>query len=1169
SPPLWSETRVLVRVGVAGNQRPVFRGNHSPASVDGAAASAPAAYRAELPENAAPGAVVVQVAASDPDGQDALLAYHLVAGARDNFAIDHRRVAARLWTIDEVKNSRTSSISGIITVAPDAHLDLETGVKKYEIIVHAVDAGYPIPETATSTVVVNILDVNNKPPVFPSTDPLMYVRYISEATAVGENILNVTAYDPDSDAELRYSIVEPIRATDRTGVALKSTVPFNFKTAFAINSSSGQLSVAHQLEHEAAAVIVLTVQAEDLKGLAEQKTTVEVTVHIQANDDDKPVFTVGGWTPSKPVIHVTVPEERPVGTALLTLAAQDPIRNVLITDFKQVEENDISTQDYFIVGAQSGDVVLNRRLDYETLVEKKITLKVSAISMDRRSSNAVIIIDVEDINDNNPQFTQEMYSRQVPESTKYPDPILVITATDGDTDSNSTGFGSIRYSLSGENARFFVINSTSGVISVAANASLDHERHSSLRFTVVAADTPQGVIHVFVDVLDVNDNAPSFGQESYSAVIPENVPVNTVLLTVSATDPDEGMGGVVSYEFLDEGEANGLFVINKTTGQIITQKPLTGKGRNEPYNLLLHAQDAGEPSLSSDVSLSIYIGDVFSNDGVPTFIRPSLTDIAQISENSSIGSPVFQVVAVDPDAPNTPNGKIIFKFLEDGTDALAFNIDEDSGLISTKKLLDREDRENYTLIIVAQDKGSPPQRATRLLNVRVLDVDDHTPLFQRSLDDGPLLMTLEEEVDIGTKVGYIEAIDKDSGENALIDYSIIDGNELGLFNISRTEDNKGLLTVVKRVDREATAEHILTVKCFKKNLHLSGLRKTYNRQDPSEIQVHIKLEDIDDNKPTFLQDNITVGVRLNVPVDTSLLKLEAIDVDEDPAPIMYHLLNTTFYSLAVSVMDIVSVPADHEGAFQLNNITGDLHTAGSMLPYADGYFDLHIMANNTDIPGMEVYALVKVFVLRDRDLLKFVFSKPPTDVQRDISDFQREVEKALLLPVSLNIYDTQFYAKEDGSLDFSSTSSCFQLVGRENYDLKDMELLMTDDNNSELKQVYKRYGVQNVKHCIPRIMTAEASWVQLWVLAIAAFIAIGAFLSGITVCCLYSRYKRISRKQLLQEMPRATISNVGYLTSAPNSSPMIVGPLPDGPRMYDGLTLPINHDNMSYHSFPS
>nr|CAD7590795.1 unnamed protein product [Timema genevievae] len=146
----------------------------------------------------------------------------------------------------------------------------------------------------------------------------------------------------------------------------------------------------------------------------------------------------------------------------------------------------------------------------------------------------------------------------------------------------------------------------------------------------------------------------------------------------------------------------------------------------------------------------------------------------------------------------------------------------------------------------------------------------------------------------------------------------------------------------------------------------------------------------------------------------------------------------------------------------------------------------------------------QIFVVRDRDMLKFIFGKAPTEVRQFLADFRSEVEKALLLPVELNIYDTQFFAKEDGSLDFSSTSSCFQLVGRESYDLNDMQSLLQDPNNSELDQIYIKYNVQAVQRCALTIAKAEASWTQLWVLVLAAFIGIAAFGAGITTCCLYS-----------------------------------------------------------------
>jgi hypothetical protein len=76
----------------------------------------------------------------------------------------------------------------------------------------------------------------------------------------------------------------------------------------------------------------------------------------------------------------------------------------------------------------------------------------------------------------------------------------------------------------------------------------------------------------------------------------------------------------------------GLFTLDLKSGEIKTQKLLTGKGRDRPYRLVLRAQDLGQPSLSSDVPLDIYIGDVATNDGVPVFLRPSANETAHVAE---------------------------------------------------------------------------------------------------------------------------------------------------------------------------------------------------------------------------------------------------------------------------------------------------------------------------------------------------------------------------------------------------------------------------------------------------------------------------------------------------------------------------------------------------------
>ncbi|XP_034183183.2 cadherin 74A [Osmia lignaria lignaria] len=1116
-PPLYSEAKLSVRVGVPGNQKPIFRGNYK-SNLPG-----PSAYRARLLENASSGTEVIRVVANDPDGRDSLLQYHIASGAKDNFVIDPS--------------------SGVITVSPDARLDLETGGDKYEVIVYAIDSGTPVRETATTTVTVNMIDVNNKPPMFNEST---YLVYVSERAAIGEPVLKVAATDPDSDAYLEYSLVEPIRAMDKTGVALKNTASYDYKTAFRINSTTGLITVNRMLDYQVAAVIILTVQVEDLNAVVDkekQVTRVEVTIYIQAYSDDNPAFTNPGWSPNNPTIRISVPEEQPLGTTLLMLSAKEPTTGYAVQRFELVREDD--DEGYVNVGVQSGNVVLSRRLDYEALNQKFIRFKVRALARDyeitRKMSEANVIVEVQDTNDNSPIFTQSDYKISVLESAQSSKIVLNVKATDVDSSNTEQevrrGYGEVRYSLIGENANMFEVDTISGNIQIAANTTLDRERQSVLRFYVLASDMPQGGAEqrstralVTVDVLDVNDNAPTFDQELYTAVIPENAAAGVSVVNITATDPDEGKGGVISYEIIDEGEANGLFKINHTTGEIYSAKALTGKGRTEPYMMRIRAQDGGEPELYSDVILTLYIGDVVSNDGVPLFIRPTLEEVAHIAENSTIGSPVFQVVASDPDDPNLPNGKITFKFLEDGDfgkDASAFRINSETGLITTRKLLDRETKDSYTLILVAQDLGSPPQQATRVLQVVVNDIDDHKPHFKRNLDSPPIELSIVEEEPVGTKVGVVDAIDEDIGENGMIDYAIVYGNEASLFVVERLENNSAVIKSNGRLDRETADRHLLTVKCFPYSAKKSDVvPKPYNRQDPSERQVLIRVLDIDDNKPRFKKQNITLGVRLNVPIDTSLITLEAFDADSDALPINYSMGKASFTSLVDPSMSKREIPSH----LTLNPQTGELRTSGSMSGYADGYMEIVVSANNSLTPGRETNITLRIFLLRDRDMLKFVFSKPPVEVRKTLEDFEKAVQQALSLPISVNVYDTQFYSKDDNSLDFSSTSSCFQMVGKEAYDLDEMKALLTDPKNEELKKVYRTYHVEKVQHCAAVVARADASMTQMWVLAIAALVGVATVVSSCTLCCMHAKYKRQAKHARLRDQPRPPLS---YVSSGP------------------------------------
>lgn len=503
------------------------------------------------------------------------------------------------------------------------------------------------------------------------------------------------------------------------------------------------------------------------------------------------------------------------------------------------------------------------------------------------------------------------------------------------------------------------------------------------------------------------------------------------------------------------------------------------------------------------MDLNLYIGDVVSNDGVPLFIRPTADESAYISENSAVGSPVFQVVASDPDDPNLPNGRISFRFLEEGnteSDATSFRIHPETGLITTNRPLDRETKDTYSLILVAQDHGDPPQQTTRILQVQITDLDDHKPHFKRGFYAAPLELWVKEEVPQNTLVGIVEAFDEDIGDNGKIDYALTYGNENTVFKVERLENNSAAIRTNRRIDRETDESFLVTVTCFKLGT-LNPPPKPYNRQNSAERQILIRVQDIDDNLPEFKRDNFTVGVRLKVPIDTSLVTLEAMDEDSRAAPINYSMGKASF----VSLVDPSKSKRDVSSHLTLNPTSGEIRTTGILSDYADGYLEIPVTANNSAEFGRLARSTLRVFLLRDSDMLKFVFAKPPVEVRKKLEEFEKLVAQALSLPVTVNVYDTQFYAKEDGSLDFSATSSCFQLVGKESYNIKDIQVLLTDPKNEDLKKIYKDFQVERVTNCATPVLKTNVLKSQMTIIGAGMLVGVSVVTAICTVCCMHAK----------------------------------------------------------------
>ncbi|XP_030081476.1 cadherin-23 [Drosophila hydei] len=1148
-PPLTNTTRVLIRVGISGNQRPIFKGHFQ--NVENLPVIGPPSYRVSIPENAAPGYNVTTVSAHDPDGLDSLLRYRIV-GANDNFQINE--------------------FSGLITVSPQARIDRDLNMNSFEIIVNAVDSGTPIPETATTTVYVNVKDINDEKPKFEQNS---YAAYVSERTVVGESVLRVKAIDKDLNSRLEYSLQGPVQATTKAGVSIANRSNYPVQEAFRVDKESGEIFVNSSLRHDVAAIIIFTVAVRDLNAEVDpekQVDTTEVTVYVQSFKDKDPVFKNPGWSSSRPVVNIKIKEEMPIDSALFILQAEDPVTEQPITSFELVTPKEL---EYFHISERTGEVILKKRLDYEELAgsgSAEFELQVRANSADRqRSTISRVNITVENVNDNSPTFDQSSYQATIIENKGYPEPVLQVKAQDKDAALNARderlGYHKIIYSLQGEYAMLFEINNLTGQIIVARNQTIDRERTPSIRLQVKAEDSPgkptdakQSVAELLIDVLDVNDNAPEFTKKAYSTVIPENALKMESVLQLEATDADEGPGGEVRYELVNEGDANGLFSINAQSGLLTTRRNLTGKGRAEAYVLIVRAQDNGnqvpkQSSLSTDAEVRIFIGDVSANDGVPYFVAPRVGQMANVTENAAVGAPVFQVIARDPDDDSTPSGTITYRILPDTPDAESFAIDTHTGLITTRQELDREEKSMYKVLLEVSDNGQPKQSVTRILKIEVLDMDDHVPRFAREIDAGPIPMAVREEQPAGTIVGNFSAIDEDIGENAAIDYAIIEGNNEQLFTIERNNNSLAILKTSQPIDREQVESFTLTIKCLKLGEPAyKYIGDVYDRQDPSHLRITVKILDIDDNLPKFENPDSTVGIRINVPIDTVITTLRATDADAEAAPIALSIKNVTFVPQFYKRSRQLAT-GNLQTLFTLNNRTGELRTGGSFADYVDGYFQMRVCANNSAKAKRQTYSNIKVFVIRDKSLLKFVFARPPNEIQHNIRPFQEQLQKKLKpLGLELHVLDTQVFTRADMSLDFTATSSCFQMFRNgAALSLSEMQKLMNSKElRHELIDIYAAYGVSDLESCSVRRTHTAALFGNLlmsagaWLVILAALIGIAALVSLCTACCLRKKFKRYSKRSLqasLRTPTEHTPTSYSYSMPAVLYSEPIYGPL--------------------------
>ncbi|XP_027401971.1 protocadherin gamma-A9 isoform X8 [Bos indicus x Bos taurus] len=476
---------------------------------------------------------------------------------------------------------------------------------------------------------------------------------------------------------------------------------------------SPELVLERALDREEEAAHYLVLIATD-GGEPRRSSTVHIRVTVLDTNDNAPVF-------AQPIYRVKVPENVPPGTRLLTVSASDPDEGTngeVAYKFWKISEKQ---SPLFQLNENTGEISTTKSLDYEecAFYEMEIQAEDGGALKDRTK----VLISVEDINDNRPEVTITSLFSPVREDAPQGTIIVLFNAHDRDSGKNGQVVCSIEEILP-----FQLEKSVEDYYRLLIVQNLDREKTSEYNITVTATDRgtpPQSTeIHITLHVVDINDNPPSFSQTSYSVYLPENNLRGTSIFSVTAHDPDSNENARVIYS-LEEDTIQGAPLssyvsINSDTGVLFALRSFDYEQFRD-LQMQVRASDSGDPPLSSNVSLSIFVLD--QNDNVPEILYPALptdgsTGVELAPRSAEPGYLITKVVAVDRDSGQ--NAWLSYRLLKASEPGL-FSVGLHTGEVRTARALLDRDAIKQSLVVAVQDHGQPPLSTTVTFTVAVAD----------------------------------------------------------------------------------------------------------------------------------------------------------------------------------------------------------------------------------------------------------------------------------------------------------------------------------------------------------------------------------------------------------------------------------------------------------------
>uniref|UniRef100_A0A4W4HBI0 Protocadherin-19 n=2 Tax=Electrophorus electricus TaxID=8005 RepID=A0A4W4HBI0_ELEEL len=647
------------------------------------------------------------------------------------------------------------------------------------------------------------------------------------------------------------------------------------------------------------------------------------------------------WTGANAVFNLkySVEEELRAGTKIANVTADAKVAGFALGNRQPYLRVISNSEPRWVNLSPAGLLITKQKIDRDAVCRQTPKCIISLEVMSNSMEICVIKIEIIDVNDNAPRFPTNHIDIEISENaapgTRFP----LEGASDPDSGSN----GIQTYTIT-PNDIFGLEIKTRGdgskIAELVVEKTLDRETQSHYTLEITAedgGDPPKtGTVQLNIKVTDSNDNNPVFDEPVYTVNVMENSPINTLVIDLNATDPDEGTNGEVVYSFINfvSNLTKQMFKIDPITG-VITVNGILDHEELRVHEIDVQAKDLGPNSIPAHCKVIVNVIDV--NDNAPEIkLLSENSEMVEVSENAPLGYVIALVRVSDNDSG--ANGKVQCRL--QGNVPFRLNEFESFSTLLVDGRLDREQRDMYNLTILAEDSGYPPLRSLKSFAVKVTDENDNPPYFTKPHYQA---MVLENNVP-GAFLLAVSARDPDLGMNGTVSYEIIKSEVRGMSVESYvTVNSNGEIYGVRAFNHEDTRTFE-----FKVSAKDGG--------DPSltsNATVRIVVLDVNDNTPVMttpplVNGTAEVSIPKNAGVGYLVTQIKADDYDEGEN-------GRLTYSISEGDM----------AYFEIDQINGEVRTTKTFGENSKPSYQITVVAHDHGQTSLSASAYIVIYLSPD------------------------------------------------------------------------------------------------------------------------------------------------------------------------------------------------------------